>query len=375
MLSGVRSSKGRFHAVETSHTRRHHYGPNRSFHSHSLGTRYWLLLPHLSPHPQQLPHRPRRQPLHLIMQLRHRLKKPGHSRQPFPRKIRPCFLRIQLFQTPPQHLPRRINLPPLPLLNHQPEHLPNILHRLIMLPPVAQHMHRPHNPPTLQLPDRRAHIRPRHAQSLRNLLRRQRPRRQIQQCMNLRDGAVNPPPRPHLSPMQNVLLLHTSQSRHIIFFSSNRIYRTNHRQVNPDTLSDLVIPNEVRNPLPAGAASIPKPRRNARTTVGERRFSAASSPRRMRASAPVVAIDGKPSTATSYWVLGTSSPRLPTLLNHLLLSRHLPSRLRPLPLLIPPIMKRLVRRLFLHPSSLTHPPKHIQRRKNAGTVSRSELSS
>jgi hypothetical protein len=58
----------------------------------------------------------------------------------------------------------------------------------------------------------------------------------------------------------------------------------------------------------------------------------------------------------------TRHSRFRTLLSHLLLSRHLPLRLRPLPFLIPPIMKRLVRRLFLHPSSLTHQPKHIQRR-------------
>ena len=51
--------------------------------------------------------------------------------------------------------------------------------------------------------------------------------------------------------------------------------------------------------------------------------------------------------------LGTRDSGLATLLSHLLL-RSLPRRLRPLPLLIPPIMKRLVRRLFLHPSSL-HP--------------------
>src|SRR5258706_9701330 len=111
------------------------------------------LLPHLTPHPQQLPHRPRRQTLHLIMQLRNRFKKSRHRRQPLPRKIRPRFLRIQLLQTPPQHLPRRIDLPPLPLFNHQPEHLPHIFHRLIMFPPVPQHMHRPHNPPPPHLPD------------------------------------------------------------------------------------------------------------------------------------------------------------------------------------------------------------------------------
>src|SRR5712671_4908874 len=44
----------------------------------------------------------------------------------------------------------------------------------------------------------------------------------------------------------------------------------------------------------------------------------------------------------------------------LLLSR-LPRCLRPLPLLIPSIMKRLVRRLLLHPLTLPHPRKPSQR--------------
>src|SRR5580704_2230153 len=167
------------------------------------------------------------------MQLGHCLKKSRHRRQPLPRKLRPRFLRIELLQTPPQHLPRRINLPPLPLLNHQPEHLPHIFRRLIMFPPVAQHMHRPHNPPPLQLPDRRRHIRPCHTQRLRNLLRRQCPRRQIQQRMDLRHRPVNPPPRPHLTPMQDVSLLHPSQTSHISTFSSIRIYRTQSCHVNP----------------------------------------------------------------------------------------------------------------------------------------------
>src|SRR5271169_1776628 len=58
-------------------------------------------------------------------------------------------------------------------------------------------------------------------------------------------------------------------------------------------------------------------------------------------------------TALDPSLLATSYSGLAILLLHLLLGP-LPLRLRPLPLLIPPIMKRLVRRLFLHPSSL-HP--------------------
>ncbi len=58
-----------------------------------------------------------------------------------------------------------------------------------------------------------------------------------------------------------------------------------------------------------------------------------------------------------YQVLSAGCLGLPTLLpsvRHRLLRSRLPRRLHPLPLLMPPIMKRLVRQLFLHPPSL-HP--------------------
>ncbi len=61
-----------------------------------------------------------------------------------------------------------------------------------------------------------------------------------------------------------------------------------------------------------------------------------------------------------YSGLGTRHSGLATHPRHLLLSGPLPGRLGPFPLLIPPIVKRLVRRLFLHLSSLPHPGKHIQ---------------
>src|SRR5271156_5581048 len=226
------------------------------------------------------------------MQLRHGIKKSRHRCNPLPRKLRPSFLWIELLQTPPQHLPRRIDLPPLPLLNHQPEHLPHVFHRLIMFPPVAQHMHRPHDSPTLQLADRRAHIRPCHAQRLRNLIRRQRARRQIEQRMDLRHRPVNPPPRPHLTPGQNVSLLHPRQSRHVSSFSSNGIYRTNHPRVNQRYLR-IVIPHEVRNLLLACAtaalARTPTPPPSRRATWCQllgTRYSSSQTPRLPSPSEP-----------------------------------------------------------------------------------------
>src|SRR5271165_2182721 len=343
MLSGVRSSGGQSHAVEASlpaaqaaRLERWRPGvPHFSLLLREVGSpaRSLLLPPaHLSPHPQQLPHRPRRQTLHLIMQLRHRIKKSRHRRQPLPRKVRTPFFRIQLLQTPPQHLPRGIDLPPLPLLNHQPEHLPHIFHRLIMLPPVAQHMHRPHDPPSLQLPYRRAHIRPRHAQRLRNLLRRQRPRRQIQQRVNLRHRPVDPPPRPHLAPVQDVRLLHSSQVGHIDTFSSNRIYRMQRRHVNRNADQIYALYDAEPEPAPQipwkSGASAP----------------ASQTRKRSRALAPAVALASGRATLPAI--------RQGFLTRHFL-RRSLLRRLRPLPLLIPTIMKRLVRRLFFHIPQLT----------------------
>jgi hypothetical protein len=55
---------------------------------------------------------------------------------------------------------------------------------------------------------------------------------------------------------------------------------------------------------------------------------------------------------TRYSGLATLLPRLPA---HGSLGYRLLRRLRPLPLLIPPIMKRLVRRLFLHSHQLATP--------------------
>ena len=42
---------------------------------------------------------------------------------------------IEIGQAPPQHLSRGIDLPPLPLFDHQAKHLPHVFHRFIVFPP------------------------------------------------------------------------------------------------------------------------------------------------------------------------------------------------------------------------------------------------
>src|SRR5208283_521211 len=123
-----------------------------------LGTGYSLLLLHLGSHAQQLSDRARGQTLHLVVQLRHGVEKSCHGGEAFAGKIGARFFRIQLLQTSAQHLAGGIDFAALAVLDHQPEHLPNVFHRLIMFPPVAEHMHRPHDPPTLELADRGAHV-------------------------------------------------------------------------------------------------------------------------------------------------------------------------------------------------------------------------
>src|SRR6266849_6678220 len=149
--------------------------------------------------------------------------------------------------------------------------------------------------------------------------------------MDLRHRPVNPPSRSHLSPMQNVFLLHSSQSSHISTFSSIRIYRTHSVQVNLPHFK-LCHPEEVES----------------------------SAKRRTPDEGPMQFADTTSALKPRYSGLGTRHSGLATHPRHLLLSGPLPGRLGPFPLLIPPIVKRLVRRLFLHLSSLPHPGKHIQ---------------
>src|SRR5579872_7142592 len=89
-------------------------------------TGYSLPLPtHLSPHPEQLPHRPRRQALHLIMQLGHGIEKSRHRGDALASKLRPRLFGIELREAAAQHLARGIDFPPLPLFHYQAEHLPD----------------------------------------------------------------------------------------------------------------------------------------------------------------------------------------------------------------------------------------------------------
>src|SRR5216684_7908261 len=170
------------------------------------------LLPQQRNHfPPQLHHalqRPRRHPDNLLEQSRHRRQKFQHALQPFPRVRIALLVGLNLAHALRQHVQRRVDLPPLSLLRNDPENLPHIFDRLKMVAPVPQHVYHAHDPPPLQLAQAGAHVRARHRQRRGDLIRRQRLRRQEQQCMHLRHRPVDAPARAHLSPVQNELLRH-----------------------------------------------------------------------------------------------------------------------------------------------------------------------
>src|SRR5713226_5649799 len=127
--------------------------------------------------PAQLHHalqRPRRHPDNLLEQSRHRRQKLQHALQPFPRVRIALRIRLDLPHAFRQYIQRRIDLPPLPLFRNDPENIPHVLDRFEVIAPVPQHVYHTHDPPPLQLAQAGTHVRTRHRQRLRNLIRRHR---------------------------------------------------------------------------------------------------------------------------------------------------------------------------------------------------------
>src|SRR6266567_54528 len=166
---------------------------------------------HFAPELHHTFQRPGRHPDNLFEQPRHRRQKLQHALQPLARVRIASRVRFHLLHALRQHIQRRVDFPPLPLLGNDPENLPHVLDRLEVVAPVAQHVHHAHDPPALQLAQARAHVRARHRQRRGNLIRRHGPGRQKQQRMNLRHRPIDSPPRAHLPPVQNELLRHRRQ--------------------------------------------------------------------------------------------------------------------------------------------------------------------
>src|SRR6478736_4846975 len=79
------------------------------------------------------------------------------------------------------------------------------------------------NAPVLQFPQTIADVRARYAQRFTDVLGSKGFRRQIQQGMDLSDGAVDSPLKAHLPPMKDKLLLHWRKRRHLYFSSYRNI--------------------------------------------------------------------------------------------------------------------------------------------------------
>src|SRR5205823_430769 len=110
---------------------------------------------------------------------------------------------------------RRVNLAPFPLVQDDAKHLPDIFHRLEVIAFVAQQMNEFDDPPALQLLEAGADVGPRHVERFGDLLRVERPFRNVEQRVNLGHGAIDPPARAHLSPVEDELLLNGRQVLHL----------------------------------------------------------------------------------------------------------------------------------------------------------------
>ena len=73
-----------------------------------------------------------------------------------------------------------------------------------------------YDPPPLQFLEARADVRAGDAQSLGDLLRVKGPGRNVKERVNLRDGAIDAPARPHFAPVQDEFLFHCRQFLHQI---------------------------------------------------------------------------------------------------------------------------------------------------------------
>src|SRR5579864_7631986 len=100
----------------------------------SCSSRLLLLCPQQCNHlPSQFHHplqRSHRHPQNLLKQSGHRRQKFQHALQPLARVRITLGTALQFLHAFRQHPQRRINLPPLPLLGHNPENLPDVLDRL-----------------------------------------------------------------------------------------------------------------------------------------------------------------------------------------------------------------------------------------------------
>ncbi len=100
----------------------------------------------------------------------------------------------------------RLDLPLLPFARYDTEHRENIFERLEVIAAISHNMDDSDDPPILEFTQARARVGTSHSERLGDLVGGEGFFRKKEQGVDLRDGAVNAPARPHLSPMEDEFL-------------------------------------------------------------------------------------------------------------------------------------------------------------------------
>src|SRR5262249_53785108 len=105
-----------------------------------------------------------------------------------------------------ERLDGRVDLPLLADRRDPHGNFPDVGFSFEMLAPITLDGHTPDQTPRRQLPDRDGNIRSREPEHRGDLFGRTRPFREIKQCMDLTDRAIDAPLPAHVTPMQHEAL-------------------------------------------------------------------------------------------------------------------------------------------------------------------------
>ena len=112
-----------------------------------------------------------------------------------------------------------------PFVEDDAEHFPNIFHAFEMIPSIIKNMDKFHDAPTLKFFEAVTDVGAGDVEGGGDFVGRTRAGRDIEQGMNLRDGAVDAPAGAHFSPVQDEFLFDPTQFIHTISnFCLNRNY-------------------------------------------------------------------------------------------------------------------------------------------------------
>src|SRR6185436_21131694 len=102
---------------------------------------------------------------------------------------------------------------------------PDVLHALEVIALVAADVHQLHDAPSLKLLEARTDVRARNFEGLDDVVGVERIGRDVEQCVDLGDGAVDAPSGAHLAPVTDELLLNGGKLLSFSHFCLDRNYR------------------------------------------------------------------------------------------------------------------------------------------------------